>query len=73
MPFGSHHIHISSWDGWGEDNEALQRESPEHRAEEYTALHSDLSEDQKRVKHTKVAGRQEQWRVRVACKRMGSY
>ena len=47
IPAGSHYIRVGGLDGCGEDNEALQREPPEHWAEEIS-LHSDLPIDQKR-------------------------
>lgn len=58
-------------DGYGEDNEGLQRDPPKHWAEEEIAPHSNLPIDQKRVNHTKEIGRQEE--SEETLKRMRSY
>lgn len=50
-----HHICAGNWDGWQEDNEPLQRRSPEHGAQGETAPCGNLPIDE-RVYHTKGAG-----------------
>lgn len=39
---GPHHIYVGSLDEYGEDNEALLREPPEHWAKEELVPHSNL-------------------------------
>ena len=73
IPSGSHHIHVGSLDGCGEDNEALQREPPEHWAEEEIIPHSNVPISQKRVNHIKETRRQEEWGSKGTLKRMKSY